>query len=217
MKPGNVAEYPVSAIVLAAGESRRMGAQNKLVLDFRGKTVIETIVDNVRQSRAAEVVVVLGHQRERVRAVLEPRPVKIVENPHFAEGMTTSIHAGVTAADPAAGGYMICLSDLPFILPAEFDLLIEKFAEAVRAGEKDIIVPVYQGLRGNPVIFSRRYREDILAQRGVMGCRGIVKQHPERVLTVEMPTDNILKDIDTPEDYARLRECADRRMSGGGI
>ena len=191
----------VSAILLAAGESRRMGAKNKLLMLFENKSIIEHIVENLIASRAAEVIVVLGHEAETVQSVLSGKNVIFAINPNFRQGMTTSIHAGIANASPNVGGFMICLSDLPFITTGEFNVLIDAFEAASRKDSKTIIVPQFDGQRGNPVIFSAGYRKDILEHKGLMGCKGIVKQNPDRVLEVEMATDHILRDIDTAEDY----------------
>jgi molybdenum cofactor cytidylyltransferase len=193
----------ISAIVLAAGMSTRMGAENKLLLPFRGTTLIGNMVDVVTGSRVGETLVILGHEAERVRAALAGKPVTFVDNPNYAEGMGSSVQAGVRAVSPQATGIMVCLTDLPLIESAELDRLIAAF-EAGQAG-KSIAVPCHQGQRGNPVLFSARFRDEVLGTRGpVAGCRGIVKKYPDQVIEVEMAHDHILRDIDTIEDYRRL-------------
>lgn len=193
----------ISAIVLAAGMSTRMGAENKLLLPFRGTTLIGNMVDVVTGARVGETLVVLGHEAERVRAALAGKPVTFVDNLDYAEGMGSSVQAGVRAVSPQATGIMVCLTDLPLIESAELDRLIAAF-EAGQAG-KSIAVPSHQGQRGNPVLFSARFRDEVLSTRGpVAGCRGIVKKYPDQVLEVEMAHDHILRDIDTIEDYRRL-------------
>lgn len=191
----------VTAIILAAGESRRMGAQNKLLLPLNGKAVIEHVVDHVLESAAGEAIVVLGHEADRIKEQLKTKPVRFVMNHEFHLGMTTSICAGVAAASPQSEGFMICLSDLPFISTQEFTQLIRAFEIASTESKKSIVVPMHQGRRGNPVIFSARFKEEILAHKALQGCKGLIKQHPEAVLEVEIAVDNILKDIDTIADY----------------
>lgn len=199
----------ISAIVLAAGESQRMGEQNKLLLPFHGRPLIEHVVQTVCASEAGEVIVVLGYEADRVREVLDDYDVTCVHNPRFREGMTTSIHAGVRAAAPETDGFMICLSDLPLIEPEELNTLIAALEATHRTDGQGIVVPVFQGQRGNPVLFSAHYKPDILAHDGLMGCKGVVKQHRERVVEVEMESDHVLRDIDTPEAYRKLRSVAD--------
>ena len=194
----------VSAIVLAAGESRRMGDRNKLLLPLRGTTMIRRVVESVSHNGAGEVVVVLGHQGERIRAALGGLDVVFAENPHYADGMSTSIHAGVGAAALAADAYMICLSDLPLIEPDEYRRLIDAFGEAYREDDRAIVLPVFEGQRGNPVVLSAAYAPAILAHQGVVGCRSIVRDHPDHVTRVEMETDHVLHDVDTPGEYGAL-------------
>ncbi len=194
----------ITAIVLAAGESRRMGRANTLLLPFGETTLSARVVRTVRQSEAGDVIVVLGHEADRVRAVLEGDGVTIVENDRYREGMTTSIHAGVRAASPEAVGFMICLSDLPLIEPEELNRLIAVFEEAARSNERPIVVPTFESRRGNPVLFSAFYKPELLDHKGLMGGKEIVKQNPHHVLEVAMATDHVLRDVDTMEAYQRL-------------
>ena len=196
----------ISAIVLAAGQSTRMGGENKLLLPFRGSTILENIVDAVTRSDVVETIVVVGHQAERVREKMIDRPVKLVENPDYAEGMGGTVKVGLRAAATDATGYMVCLTDLPLLQAADLDRLTEAFRSA---GGERIVVPFHQGQRGNPVIFPAKYRSEVLAGRGpVAGCRGIVKRYPQAVLEVEMQTDHVVRDIDTPEQYQQLLAAA---------
>jgi molybdenum cofactor cytidylyltransferase len=199
----------ISAIVLAAGMSTRMGAENKLLLPFRGTTLIGNMVDVVAGAQVGETLVVLGHEAERVRAAVLARPgrsggpVIFVDNPNYAEGMGSSVQAGMRAVSVRATGIMVCLTDLPLIESAELNQLIKAFEMQLNA-EPPIAVPIHQGQRGNPVLFSAKYRDEALSMRGMAGCRGIVKKYPERVIEVEMVEDHVLLDIDTVEDYRRL-------------
>ena len=194
----------VSAIILAAGESKRMGEENKLLLSFKGKRVIEHVIGAVLDSAVKEVIVVVGHEQDQIRHALREYSVTFVENPSYQEGMGTSIREGITQASEAAAGYMVCLSDLPLITSDEYTFLIHSFLKQIKNDPKAIAVPQFEGQRGNPVILSSVYRTAMMAQQGVMGCKGIVKRHPEHVQKVEMPTNHIIFDIDTPEAYQRL-------------
>lgn len=194
----------VTAIILAAGESTRMGDENKLLLPFNGKPVIEHVVDAVVSSNVGPVYVVVGHQQELVRPVIQHYPVTLVENPIYVEGMGTSIRAGVEHAGEEASGFMICLSDLPRITSDEYAYLVQSFLAHHSKDKNTITVPYFEGQRGNPVILSSVYRPAMLAQQGVVGCRGLIKQHPEHVRNVEMPTAHVVADVDTPEAYQQL-------------
>lgn len=170
------------------------------------KTFVEQVLDNVLASAATEVIVELGHQADKIQETLKDRSVRFAVNQNFKLGMTTSIHTGVKAASTEADGYMICWSDQPFILPQEFTRLILIFEGALAKPGRDIIIPVYQGQRGNPVIFSSKFRNDMLAHKGLKECKIIIKENPDAVSEVEMTTQNILTDIDTVDDYKTLIE-----------
>lgn len=191
----------IFALVLAAGESKRMAGQHKLLLPFAGKTIVECTVDAILQAHVDEVIVVLGHAAEKVRGVLLHRPVQFVHNPAYQSGMASSIHAGLTTISSEADAVMISLADLPLVQSSELNLLISSF---LSAKEKTIAVPTFAGQRGNPVIFDLRYQPEMLALRGDVGCKSILARHPEAVLEVEMPTSSILEDLDTVEAYERL-------------
>ena len=190
----------ISAVILAAGESRRMGAQNKLLLQIGSEVLIRKFVESVCASAADAVLVVLGHEAEKIKAVLQDLTVSFVNNTCFEQGMTTSIQSGVKAASTESTGLMICLADLPFAETSDFNRLIQAFTDFRRTESSLIIVPVFQGQRGNPVLFSAEFRDKILTHKGE-GCREIVRQYPQSVREVSMENDNLLRDIDTPEDY----------------
>lgn len=192
----------VSALVLAAGASQRMPGRNKLLLPLAGKTVIAHTVDHLLQSKAGEVIVVLGHEAEAVQRALSGREVAFTTNPNFSQGLSTSIIAGLQAASKSAQGFLISLADQPLVTFAELNLLIRCF---VYAGRRSIVAPVYQGRRGNPIIFDRCHLPEMLAISGDTGCKAILAQHPQRVLEVEMQTDHVLRDVDTVEAYEAVR------------
>ena len=190
----------ISAIILAAGESRRMGVQNKLLLQIDSEVLIRKFVKSVSNSLVDAVLVVVGFEAEKIKAVLHDQVVKFVENPSYEEGMTTSIQSGVKASSNESTGLMICLADMPFAETSDLNLLIQAFNDYRSTESSLIIVPVFQGKRGNPVLFSEVFRDKILTHKGE-GCREIVRQFPHYVKEVSMENDNLLRDIDTPEDY----------------
>ncbi|HAF88244.1 MAG TPA: nucleotidyltransferase family protein [Deltaproteobacteria bacterium] len=190
----------ISAIILAAGESRRMGVQNKLLLQIDSEVLIRKFVKSVSNSLVDAVLVVVGFEAEKIKAVLHDQSVKFVENPSYEEGMTTSIQSGVKASSNESTGLMICLADMPFAETSDLNRLIQAFNDYQSTESSLIIVPVFQGKRGNPVLFSEVFRDKILTHKGE-GCREIVRQFPHYVKEVSMENDNLLRDIDTPEDY----------------
>lgn len=194
----------ITAILLAAGSSRRMGKENKLTLAFKGKPMIAHMVDEILASQPDELIVVTGYESSEISAWLKDKQVKIVFNPHHLKGMTTSIQAGVMAAHEHSSGFMICLGDQPLILAKEYNLLINHFLEEKSFNTRQILVPVFEGKRGNPVIFSSFYRNEILQHQQMEGCREIILRNQPYVRPITVETPHILKDIDTPEDYDQL-------------
>jgi len=195
----------LTVIVLAAGMSRRMGAVNKLLLSFRGRTILETTLSQIAASGAEEIIVVLGHESERVLPVLENFPVKTTFNPDFAVGMTTSIQAGVKAASEDTEGFMICLSDMPLIEAATYRSLISAFFEKKKMDERAILQPVFENTPGNPVIFSAGYKKEIVALTFKEGCKPILQNNLEHVHRLAIPNKSILMDADTEAAYLALQ------------
>ena len=191
----------LSVIVLAAGLSSRMGIENKLLLPFQGKTVLEVTLSNILEADIGEVIVVVGHEAERVKTVLKNYPLSIFENSDFEKGMTTSIQAGIRAAKNTEG-YVICLSDMVLIEPYEYQLLVQQFS--LNVDDKTIIQPIFKDKRGNPVIFSSFYKNAILETTDTEGCRSVVQAYKNHVTLIEMPTNHVLQDVDFKEDYEQI-------------
>ena len=188
-----------SAIVLAAGMSTRMG-QNKLLLDFKVKPLIAHAVDTLLASEIDEVVVVLGNEAGKVQEKLRGREVRLIENPDFREGLSTSVRVGVTAVSPQADGIMVYLADQPLLEPADVNRILRAFTHAKGVG-KSIVVPFFGEQRGNPVILDSSFREAILGVVGDVGCKGVIKRYPDQVFIVEMENDHVIRDMDTIEEY----------------
>jgi molybdenum cofactor cytidylyltransferase len=198
----------LSAIVPAAGMSRRLG-RNKLLLPFKGQPLIGHAVDTLTASEVDEIIVVLGHEADQVRGAIANKGVRFVENPDYRLGLSTSVRAGFTAVPVQTTDIMIYLADQPLLEAGEVDFLIRAMAEAVKAN-KNIVVPFFRGQRGNPVIVKATYKASLLAITGDTGCRRVIKQNLDQVLTVEMETDHVVRDIDTIEAYDRLVSEASR-------
>lgn len=191
----------VSAVLLAAGESRRMGARNKLLLALGGEPLVRRSAKVLLASALVEIVVVLGHEREAVAAALAGLGLPTVFNRHYGEGQMTSVHAGLAALEGAAEGVMICLADQPALTAGDIDALIAAFAGR---GEKSVVVPVFEGRRGNPLVLAARHREAILLGGRNLGCQNLVRRNPDLVKAVAWPNDHVVRDLDTMHDYRAL-------------
>jgi molybdenum cofactor cytidylyltransferase len=200
----------VAAVVLAAGRSRRMAPLNKLlVANETGVPMVARVVDQVLASRARPVTVVLGHQAREVEAALSGRKVTFVEARDYADGLSASLKAGVAALPPSAEAAIICLGDMPLVTTAMIDRLIAAFdPEEGRA----IVQPTYRGKQGNPMIWARRFFDEIATLTGDVGARHLAAKHAEIVAEVEMADDGVLRDFDTTEALATLPE-AERRLA----
>jgi molybdenum cofactor cytidylyltransferase len=207
----------IRCIVLAAGMSRRMGADNKMLLPFRGSTIFETTFSHIVEAGIGEILVVVGFEAEKIKNALKTHPLSIfnkmhiVENKAYENGMTSSIKTGIKAlkSENTEGGYMICLSDMPLISPEEYRFMVTQFSAISQQDEKAIVVPFYKGEKGNPVIFSNFYKNDLLNLEDREGGKSILKTYQKHLYKIEMPTDSILLDADTPDDYQRLLRSTD--------
>lgn len=193
----------VSAIILAAGLSRRMG-ENKLLLEYKGKIIIDWVIEHVKNSIADDVFVVSSELTIDHLRKWENEGVAIIENKRYQSGMTSSIQAGLKASE--SDGYMICLGDQPLIKPDTYSEIITKFKETYESNKKVIEIPCYGGERGNPVIFSSLYKDQIMIHSEPDGCRAIVQRYSNEIDKVDLFDPTILIDIDTKMDYEKLNE-----------
>ena len=188
----------VSAILLAAGKSERMG-KNKLLLPFGGRTVIQRTLDSLLASRAGEVIVVLGNKAQEINASIGNRRALSVLNPNFAKGMSTSLVTGLGMVNQQARFIIVALGDQPLITTKVYNQLIETALNS----DKGIILPVCKGERGNPIIISTKYRAELLAQTGDIGGRELLKAHPGDVLEVPVECEGVVININTKEEYEK--------------
>ena len=193
----------IAAVVLAAGQSRRMGAVNKLLAEIGGTPMVAQVVDVALASQARPVIVVVGHEAQRVREALTGRDVLFVDNPGYADGISTSLRHGLRALPRGTDGALICLGDMPRVAPEQLDRLIAAFNPVEG---RAICVPTVHGKRGNPVLFARRFFEEMESVSGDVGARHLIGEAPELVCEVEMADGGVLLDIDTPQALARVRE-----------
>lgn len=189
----------VSAILLAAGESRRMGEVNKLELQIDGVSLLRRTAETLLASNLKEIVVVLGHEADKVRSILEGLPLNFVENEAYREGQMTSVYKGLLSLSKVCDGVMICLSDQPLLQADDINVLIEAFGQRSHGS---ILVPTFEGQRGNPIIFDYAHRQGILKGERNLGCKKLIEKNPEQVSSFEMNNDHVVIDLDTPEQYA---------------
>ena len=191
----------IAALVLAAGQSRRMGTLNKLLIEIDGVPMVRRVVEMLCHSKARPIVVVTGHEREKVASALEDLSASLVYNPDYAHGLSTSLKAGIAALAPEIDGVLVCLGDMPRVSAAEVDRLIGAFNPVEGRG---IVVPTLDGKRGNPVLWSRQFFAEMSQVAGDVGARHLIGAYPEMVAEVEMAGDGVLTDIDTPQALAKL-------------
>lgn len=184
------------AVVLAAGRSRRMGTQ-KLLLPFGGITIVESVVGAALEASLQGVVVVLGADEERVRAKLAPCAVTFAVNEDWERGMFSSVRAGFEALPEKATAAVVMLGDQPFVKPETIDELVARHRETRRG----IVLPAHDGQRGHPVLIDTKFKGEILALGPEATLRDVVRAHADEVLEVEIDDPDVLRDIDTPEDY----------------
>ncbi len=186
----------IATLILAAGQSRRMGKTNKLLVPVDGKPLLRHTVEAALGSKASDTLVVTGHEREAVEAILAGTAVRTVHNPRYAEGLSTSLKVGIEALPPGTDAALVCLGDMPEIDSALIDALIDAFEPAQG---RSIVVPTHNGKRGNPVLWGSAYFPAMAALEGDVGARHLIGQHQEAVVEVPIETDATLLDIDTPE------------------
>jgi len=192
-------------VVLAAGESRRMG-EPKALLPFGEKTMIEEVLDRVTAANADGVLVVLGSNWEKIAAQIKGYRVKVSLNPHFQRGMLSSVIWGFQALPAKAKAALFVLADQPRI-PS---WVINKVIAAYKTGSKGIVIPTFKGERGHPLLIDRKYQNEVKILDPAVGLRGLVYGHPEDILEVEVRASAILHDIDSRADYKREAKRAFR-------
>jgi molybdenum cofactor cytidylyltransferase len=191
----------IGAVILAAGQSRRMG-RNKMLLPFGAATVLETVVTEVAAcAQLTDRVVVTGHQPDQIAALLGAYPVRCVFNPAYAQAdMLVSIQAGLRALSTEATAALIVLGDQPRIQREVIQRVIA--AQQPTA----IVIPSYQLKRGHPILIDRALWPAVLALPETATLRDFIRAHEAQIRYVVVETDSVLKDLDTPEDYAEMMD-----------
>lgn len=191
----------VAAVVLAAGESRRMGV-SKLLLPWGETTVLGQTLTHLQESKVDEILLVSGHQAEKVAAIAQAFEVEVVHNEAYAEGeMLSSLQVGVGHLSADADAVLVILADQPLVRPEVIDRLLA----AYEAGKGELIAPTYEGRRGNPVLIGRPYFAELLALPWGQAPRELLRRHPAALHLLPVESAAILQDLDRPEQYQRHR------------
>jgi len=197
----------IAAVVLAAGQSTRMGAVNKMLAQVGGKPLVRIAAEQALASRAKPVIVVTGHERERVVRALDGLPVRFVHNANYADGLGTSVKTGIAAVPTEADGAIVCLADMPQVDSSLIDKLIAAFDPERGAL---VVVPSINGRRGNPVVWARRFFKDLMSITGDIGARHLIASYAEAVAEVPVASDAALTDVDTPESLSAVKAEIER-------
>jgi len=191
----------ISAVLLAAGESRRMGEVNKLELLVDGIPLLRRTAETLLASKLQEIVVVLGHQAEKAGEILDGLPLTFIYNEAYRDGQMTSVYQGLLSLSQPCDGVMICLSDQPLLETEDVNTLIDVFG---KRSHGSVLVPTYEGKRGNPIVIDYSHRQEILNGERNLGCKKLIENNPELVSSFEMTNNHVVVDLDTPEEYAAL-------------
>ena len=194
----------IGLVLLAAGRSTRFGTSNKLLADLDGEPLVRRTAKALLASRARPLTVVTGHMAAEVTAALKGLDVTIVHNPDYKDGLSASLKVGLKALPSSLDGTIVALGDMPRITGTMVDRLIAGFAP--KEG-RTIVVPVHGGKRGNPVLFGAELFAEIQAVAGDTGARHIIGQHADEVAEVDLASDAIFIDVDTPEALAQMKNA----------
>jgi molybdenum cofactor cytidylyltransferase len=192
----------IGALLLAAGKSSRMGGPNKMLAEIEGRPMVARVAQRLLSSQARPIVAVLGNMADQVDAAIGKLPLERVRNPDFADGLSTSLKRGIAALPKDLDGVVVCLGDMPMVTGRDLDRLIGVFNPLEG---RAIVVPVRHGKRGNPILWSSRFFPEMAALSGDVGARQLIAEHADLVAEIEMDTDAVLLDIDTPEALAEFR------------
>ncbi|MEH6527691.1 MAG: nucleotidyltransferase family protein [Sneathiella sp.] len=188
----------LDVLLLAAGQSRRMGAENKLLMPFKATTLIRHVAEQLVAANVGEIMVVTGFDAEQISNEISDLPVKFCHNNDFEVGQMSSVRAGSRVISGRGGGMMVALSDMPFLTAEDYRRLHRRFSVQP---EPKILIPDYAGERGNPIIIPRQFIADIAAGAMNAGCKKLVREHPEKTEIFSVDSSAYISDIDTPGDY----------------
>tara|TARA_Y100000590_G_scaffold305063_1_gene344067 strand:+ start:4626 stop:5198 length:573 start_codon:yes stop_codon:yes gene_type:complete len=186
----------ISAILLAAGQSKRMINENKLTKKIKGMPLIKHAVKNILDSQVDELIVVLGFEKEIIEKLIDKnKKIKIVFNENFKKGMASSIKKGLNELSIKTDAFFICLGDMPAVSKNTYNQLINF------KNKNEIIVPIYKNQQGNPVLFSQSIKEKIMSISGDSGAKKILKTNQDKIFKLKIEDEGITKGFDTQENF----------------
>ena len=186
----------ISAILLTAGQSKRMNGENKLTKEIQGTPLIKHSVKNILASSIDELIVVLGHQKETIEKLINKNEkIKFVFNKDFESGIASSIKTGLNNLSEKTEAFFICLGDMPMVNLNIYNQLIKSI------NKKEIIVPTYKGQQGNPVLFAKSMKEKIINISGDVGAKKILELNKDKILNLEINDQCVTKDFNTQDSF----------------
>ena len=189
----------ISAILLAAGQSKRMNGENKLTKKIQGSPLIKLSTKNILASSVNELIIVFGYQKEIIEKLIDKNEkIKFIFNKDFESGMASSIKSGLDKLSEKSEAFFICLGDMPMVSHDIYNQLIGS------KDNKEIIVPTYKGQQGNPVLFNKSMKEKIINISGDVGAKKILELNKDKILNLEINDQSIIKGFDTQEDFSSL-------------
>ena len=189
----------ISAILLAAGQSKRMNGENKLTKEIKGTHLIKLSVKNILDSSIDELIVILGYQKEIIEKLVDKhKKIKTFFNKDFESGMASSIKTGLNHLSNNTEAFFICLGDMPMVNSDIYDQLIKS------RNKKKIIVPTYKDQQGNPVLFDKSMKETVMNITGDVGAKKILELNKDKILNLEINDKSITKGFNTKDDFSSL-------------
>jgi len=195
-------EPKIAGLLLAAGSSRRMGKKNKLLAELDGTAMVARVAEQIKASNSVGLLVVTGHEKENIEAILKDHATSFIHNSDYADGLSTSLKKGLSALPDDIDGVIVCLGDMPLVTSKHIDQLIRAF-DPVEG--RSICIPVHGRKRGNPVVWGKQYIAEILAVTGDIGARHLLEDYADQVIEVPIDQDGVLFDVDTPDRLAELK------------
>ena len=186
----------ISAIILAAGLSKRMSLGNKLLLKKNNIPIINITINKIKASKVNEIILVLGNDSQLIHENLDVKNIKIIVNKNFKEGISSSIKTGIKNVNFKSKGALICLGDMPLIRTSTYNEIIQSFF-----AEKKNIIPFYKNKRGNPIIFTKSYYKNLMEINGDEEAKKFIKEYPNDFTKISLSDEGVLKDIDDKNQY----------------